>query len=540
MTKVKQNRIIKVTQRGVFMQEMTVSFSKGKPSETSIKHNNRSIEKDFDFSKMGHDHIKSEFTHLNEVLKHQNIREAYDEIFGQAVDEYNTKQKRQDRKIKNYYDKIAKSDGKKGAKRTQYEFIVQVGNIDNWKKYSRESKQWQAGKAILKKYYDDFQKRNPNLAVYNAAIHMDEQGAPHLHLNVIPVASGYKRGVAVRPSFNKALKQEGIEGSEKDSRAIFRNFQAREQEAISEIAKNYGIQRISGLTNKLRDVHEYKEAMAQINKVERERDVQKLLLSNVQQQTADAQNELELVVEATNKSKDKNNDLEQRYKHNQKIVEKQEEQIQKNQALLERANRLHQLHRDGREVASKPVSFFVPTNVLGVPKKEETEQRVANLQRLAGRGVEAEKLERQLAKVKQEEKTKIANAVDEAVAKATKPLKQELAEKDKQLKEKDRKIDEMRTYIADMTKSVREFFKSTPEKIKSFWRGVGARMREHSINKFYGQPSEAEKQQIQQGNNNPSLYKFDSNNRPKVVNKAALSKRQLYEQYLKSQGLDRE
>lgn len=516
---------------------MTMSVSKGKKSETSIRHNNRSIEKDFDFDKKGHQHIKSEYTQLNEVLIRRNIRDVYEEEFGKAVDDYNLKQKRKDRRIKDYYSKIKKSK----TLRTQYEFVIQVGNKTNWDRYpDRKGSAWQAGKSILKKYSDDFQKRNPNLVIYNSAIHMDEEGSPHLHINVVPVASGYKRGMSRRPAFDRALKEQGIESSEKDSRALFRNWQHREADYLARIAEDRGIDRINGHTNRLKDVHEYKEAMSEINKVERERDVQKLLLLNAQQQTADAQNELELVVEAMNKSQDKNNDLEQRYKHNQKIVEKQEEQIQKNQALLERANRLHQLHRDGREVASKPVSFFVPTNVLGVPKKEETEQRVANLQRLAGRGVEAEKLERQLAKVKQEEKTKIANAVDEAVAKATKPLKQELAEKDKQLKEKDRKIDEMRTYIADMTKSVREFFKSTPEKIKSFWRGVGARMREHSINKFYGQPSEAEKQQIQQGNNNPSLYKFDSNNRPKVVNKAALSKRQLYEQYLKSQGLDRE
>lgn len=30
---------------------MTISVSKGKKSETSIRHNNRSIEKDFDFDK---------------------------------------------------------------------------------------------------------------------------------------------------------------------------------------------------------------------------------------------------------------------------------------------------------------------------------------------------------------------------------------------------------------------------------------------------------------------------------------------------------
>ena len=59
------------------MPKMTMSFSKGKKSETSIKHNNRSLDPNFDFDKKGHQHIEREYTSLNEVLVHRDIREIY-------------------------------------------------------------------------------------------------------------------------------------------------------------------------------------------------------------------------------------------------------------------------------------------------------------------------------------------------------------------------------------------------------------------------------------------------------------------------------
>ena len=83
------------------MKNMTMSFSKGKKSETSIKHNNRSLDLDkFDFDKAGHKHIKPEFTGLNEVLIHRNIRDIYEAEFGQAVKKYNVKQKRKIEKLR--------------------------------------------------------------------------------------------------------------------------------------------------------------------------------------------------------------------------------------------------------------------------------------------------------------------------------------------------------------------------------------------------------------------------------------------------------
>ena len=241
---------------------MTVSFSKGKKSETSIKHNNRSLEKDFDYTKKGHTHIKQQYTSQNRVLKHESIRDAYKDLFGDAVDQYNAKQKRKDRKIKDFYQHIKKS----GKQQTQFEFIAQVGNKADFKGLDRLDPQgrWQQAADLLQEYEADFEKRHPQMHVYNATIHMDEEGSPHLHMNLIPVATGYKRGVAVQPSLKRVLSQEGYATDPRDSRAQFNAFREGEQQALADLLQARGIGRKAGITNRLKDVHEYKEAMQQI------------------------------------------------------------------------------------------------------------------------------------------------------------------------------------------------------------------------------------------------------------------------------------
>ena len=73
---------------------------------------------------------------------------------------------------------------------------------------SFEEKQ-EVGEALAR-YVRDFNERHDNMIIYNAIVHLDESGAPHAHFNVVPTATGYKNGLAVQPSFRKALEQEGL------------------------------------------------------------------------------------------------------------------------------------------------------------------------------------------------------------------------------------------------------------------------------------------------------------------------------------------
>ena len=62
---------------------------------------------------------------------------------------------------------------------------------------------------ILEQYAKTFQERNPNLYLFNCVMHLDE-ATPHLHIDYIPVAHGYKNGMKTRNSLTKAFQQMGF------------------------------------------------------------------------------------------------------------------------------------------------------------------------------------------------------------------------------------------------------------------------------------------------------------------------------------------
>ena len=238
------------------MTKMPISFKKA-AGVTSIKHNNRDFtEKDWENDY--HKHIDRGRVADNVVIKQEHIRDAYERIFGEALQKYNDKQRRKDRKIDDYYDHVKNSK----TLHTQYEFIVQVGKKED---FENNSENWEIANGILLDYVDEFQKRNSNFEVYNAVVHNDE-ASPHLHLNVIPVAEGYKRGLERQPAFNKALENQGIV-SGKDSRTIFRNFRDQEIKGIEHSLNEKGIERLKVGTNNIKNHHEYKELRTELEEL---------------------------------------------------------------------------------------------------------------------------------------------------------------------------------------------------------------------------------------------------------------------------------
>lgn len=235
------------------MSKMPISFKKA-AGATSISHNNREL-KEKDWKNEFHSHIDRERTPDNVIIKQEHIRDAYKRIFGEALEKYNDKQKRKDRKIDDYYDHVKNSK----TLHTQYEFIVQVGKKED---FENNPENWKIANDILLDYVEEFQERNLNFEVYNAVIHNDE-ASPHLHLNVIPVAEGYKRGLERQPAFNKALENQGI-AFDKDSRTIFRNFRDQEINGIEQALNEKGIERLKVGTNQIKDHHEYKEVMREV------------------------------------------------------------------------------------------------------------------------------------------------------------------------------------------------------------------------------------------------------------------------------------
>ena len=175
----------------------TISFVKGKGS---ISHNNR----DFIAGNVDRDRMA-----WNEYYVQQPIKEAYQQIFGPAIAEYNAKQKRKDRQVTDYLTDIRNSGNKE---KQFYEIVVQIGRMEDTGVLDANGELSGAAKEareILDEYARSFQERNSNLYLFNAVLHMDE-ATPHLHLDYIPVAHGYKSKMHTRNSLTKALQEMGI------------------------------------------------------------------------------------------------------------------------------------------------------------------------------------------------------------------------------------------------------------------------------------------------------------------------------------------
>ncbi len=174
----------------------TISFPKGKGHLT---HNNREFISN---------NVVPERTDWNRIYIQESLEQAYEKCFGQALMEYNAGQKRKDRRKENYLKEIENSGNKE---KTFYENIVQIGKRMTllWWVQMESLLRRKAAIEILEQYAKTFQERNPNLYLFNCVMHLDE-ATPHLHIDYIPVANGYKTGMKTRNSLTKALQQMGF------------------------------------------------------------------------------------------------------------------------------------------------------------------------------------------------------------------------------------------------------------------------------------------------------------------------------------------
>lgn len=172
-------------------------------------------------------------THLNIEYCYTPIEDVYHQLFDEAQAEYNAKQKRKDRRIENYYEKICKGDQEKSF----YEVIFQVGNKDDM---AANGENAELAKTILDKFYHSFLERDPHLHVYSAHLHMDE-ATPHLHIDFIAFTTGSKRGLSTRVSLKQALADQGITG---EGRSLTERdlWVQKEKEALAAIMLEHGIE----------------------------------------------------------------------------------------------------------------------------------------------------------------------------------------------------------------------------------------------------------------------------------------------------------
>ncbi len=224
----------------------------------SINHNSR---------KFHAENTVPERSHLNVEYCCENIKDVYHELFDEAVERYNAKQKRKDRCIDDYYEKICTGKQEK----LFYEVILQIGNKDDC---ASDSENGVLASKILDEYMKEFQQRNPTLRVFSAHLHMDE-ATPHLHIDFIPYITESKRGVDTRVSLKQALGTLGFKGGSRGDTELNQWINSEKQQ-LAMVMERHGIEW------EQKGTHEEHLSVLEFKKKERAKEVAELETEKVE------------------------------------------------------------------------------------------------------------------------------------------------------------------------------------------------------------------------------------------------------------------
>ena len=332
----------------------TISFVKGKGS---LNHNNREfLASNIDESRV----------YLNEIYIRKTLEEAYEEIFGKEVADYNAKQKRSDRKIDNYLNKIKNSGNNE---KPFYEIVVQVGKKEDTGVLDENGNVTESAiqaKGVLDEYVKTFQERNPNLILFNAVLHMDE-ATPHLHLDYIPVAHGYKSGMKTRNSLTKGLREMGIAPafSKKDNETM--HWQERERKYILDLCKGHDIEiETLGIQRDDYSIPEYKQAMREKEAAEAEIEILLAEKSEIESVIAETDEKIESGKNEIEEQKEILEEINNQISEAEKIKITKEKTLDK---IIASGKPVEKEINDIRSRATDVPSFFGGEQMVKLPKK---------------------------------------------------------------------------------------------------------------------------------------------------------------------------
>lgn len=208
--------------------------------------------------------------------------EAYKQLFGSAVAEYNEQQSRADRQIKDYYNHV-KKDAKKHP---VYEVIVGV-----YPKDGELTEQQQ--KYLLNLYAQGWAKANPHLWMCGCYWHADEAGHCHIHVDYIPWAEGYKNGPSRQAGLVKALEQQGFKKQGRETAQM--QWTRAENARLEAICRAHGLEVIHpqrGMESKHMATKDYKFHKGQLEALRSQIQSETLSMDKAQKQASEASERL--------------------------------------------------------------------------------------------------------------------------------------------------------------------------------------------------------------------------------------------------------
>jgi len=131
-----------------------------------------------------------------------DVKELYLEQFEEARIEYNNKQTREDRKVKDYFKKVCESQNDIAC-----EIIIELGDMDFWNDKDKEYRLKMID--VYNEQIKDLIKIVPTFKIANATIHFDET-SPHMHIVGVPIVENCTRGMKKQVGKTKLFTKETL------------------------------------------------------------------------------------------------------------------------------------------------------------------------------------------------------------------------------------------------------------------------------------------------------------------------------------------
>ena len=172
--------------------------------------NNNAIQNGIQLSKVNHHNLRV-YEHNQELIYTikgsndivQDTKDLYIELFEDARINYNNKQTRDDRKIDNYFNKIA-NDNKHDL---AVEIIIELGDMHYWEDKTMEEKYKMVD--VFKSQVKDLEKLVPTFKVANATCHFDEY-SPHMHIVGVPFKDNCKTGLSKQVGKSEVFTKDSL------------------------------------------------------------------------------------------------------------------------------------------------------------------------------------------------------------------------------------------------------------------------------------------------------------------------------------------
>lgn len=131
-----------------------------------------------------------------------DVKDLYLKEFEESKIDYNNKQTREDRKIKDYFKKVCES-----LNDIACEIIIELGDMDFWNDKDQEYRLKMID--VYNEQIKDLTKIVPTFKIANATIHFDET-SPHMHVVGVPVVENCTRGMKKKVGKSQIFTKESL------------------------------------------------------------------------------------------------------------------------------------------------------------------------------------------------------------------------------------------------------------------------------------------------------------------------------------------